>query len=272
MDSYASLRIDKDGAIARLTLIGPGKGNAMGPDFWRELPVAMAALDADPEVRVVVLSGEGKHFSYGLDLMGMMGELGPLIQGQQLAGGRIELLALIERMQGAITSVERCRKPVVAAISGWCIGGAVDLITACDIRLCSDDARFSVREVKLAIVADVGTLQRLPRIVGEGNARELALTGRDIDAVEAERMGLVRICGDVQALADAATATATEIAKNSPLAVQGTKRVMNFCADHPTADGLAYVAAWNSAFLQSEDLAEAMMAFMERREPSFTGR
>ena len=200
-------------------------------------------------------------------LVGMMADLGPLIQGPQLARGRVELLGLIERLQQSITAVERCRKPVIAAVSGWCIGGGVDLITACDIRLGSRDATFSVREVKLAIVADVGTLQRLPRIVGEGHARELALTGRDIDVVEAARIGLVsRVCEDVVA---EAMALAHEIAKNSPLAVQGTKRVMNFCADHPTADGLAYVAAWNAAFMQSTDLAEALAAFMQKREPDF---
>ncbi len=260
MAEYSSVRVEKSGAVGRLTLVGPGKGNAMGPDFWRELPLAVAELDTDPEVRVVILTGEGKHFSFGLDLMGMMSELGPLLQGPQLGGARLALLALIERMQAAITSVEKCRKPVIAEIGGWCIGGGVDLVTAADIRLCSEDAKFSVREVKLAIVA-------------EGIARELAFTGRDIDAAEAERIGLVnRVCGDREALAAASLAMAEEIAGNSPLAVLGSKRVLNWSADHPSGDGLAYVAAWNTAFLQSEDLTEALTAFMERREPVFTGK
>lgn len=271
-ESLASVGVTRRGHVAVVELRGPGKGNAMGPDLWRELPGVFRALDADPEVRAVVLHGSGGHFSYGLDLPGMMGELGPLLAGEQLAGARMRLLALIERLQGAFDAVERCRKPVIASVSGWCIGGGVDLIAACDVRVCSSDAKFSVREVKLAMVADLGSLQRLPRIVGEGHARQLALTGEDIDAERAARIGLVNdVYPDAAASLEAALALAEQIAANSPLAVQGIKRVMGFTADPPTAAGLAYVAAWNTAFLQSRDLAEAMAAFFERREPRFTG-
>lgn len=273
MGAFESLTIEISEHVATVTLVGPGRGNAMGPDFWRELPVAMAELDADPAVRVVLLKGKGKTFSTGLDLVGMMGELGPLLQGPQLAKGRLALRRLIRSMQDAISSVERCSKPVIAAIQGWCIGGGIDLVTACDIRLCSADARFSVREVKLAIVADVGTLQRLHRIVGQGIAREWVLRGNDFDAVEAERTGLVnRICGDGAALDAAATAMAAEIAANPPLTVQGAKHVMNWAADHGVQEGLDYVATWNASQLQSEDMMEAMAAFMERRDPVFKGQ
>ena len=258
--------------IATVTLLGPGKGNAMGPDLWRELPEAFAALDADASVRVVVLRGSGDHFTYGLDLMAMAGELGPHLAQATTAGPRTELLGIIRRLQGAVNAVERCRKPVIAAIHGWCIGGGIDLVTACDVRMCSAEARFSVREVRVAMVADLGTHQRLPRVIGQGHARELALTGRDIDAAYAERIGLVNhVHPSPEALFEAAHGVAREIVDNPPLVVQGIKQVMNFSADHPTSDGLAYVALWNSAFLASDDLTEAMTAFAMKRPPSFKG-
>jgi len=269
---YESLAIEISDHIATVTLLGPGKGNAMGPAFWREMAGAFESLDGDRDVRVVVLRGSGTHFSYGLDLMAMMADLGPLIQGPQMARGRTDFLNLCRRMQGAVTAVERCRKPVIAAIAGWCIGGGVDLVSACDIRICSADARFSVREVKLGMTADIGSLQRLPAIIGQGHTRELAMTGRDFDAAHAEKIGLVNaVHPDADTLFAAAIALAAEIASNPPLAVEGTKNVLNWSADHSVEAGLEYVAAWNSAFLQSKDLTEAVMAFMERRPPTFTG-
>ncbi len=270
--SYQSLSVEIADHIATVTLLGPGKGNAMGPAFWKEMPVAFAELDADRDVRVVVLQGSGKNFSYGLDLMAMMEDLGPLIQGPQLARGRMAFLDMVKRMQASITAVEDCRKPVIAAISGWCVGGGVDLISACDVRICAAGAKFSVREVKLGMTADVGSLQRLPAIIGQGHTRELAMTGRDFDAKHAEKIGLVNeVYPEQESLVAAAMEMARQIAVNPPLAVEGTKRVLNWGADHSTADGLAYVAAWNSAFLQSKDLTEAIMAFMERRPPAFKG-
>jgi enoyl-CoA hydratase len=272
MGELKSLSVEITDHVAEVTLRGPGKGNAMGPDFWRELPEVFGGLDQNDDVRAVVVRGQGDHFSYGLDLKAMMQDLGPHMAGEQMARQRTDLLDLIVRLQDAVTSVERCRKPVIAAVHGWCIGGGVDLITACDVRVASADARFSVREVKVAMVADIGSLQRLPRIVGQGHARELAMTGKDIDATRAERMGLVNeVFADREALAAGARALAGEMAHNPPLVVQGVKRVMNYSADRPVADGLAYVAAWNSAFLQSKDLGEAIAAFMERRQPNFQG-
>jgi enoyl-CoA hydratase len=271
--SYVSLSIARSDAIAEVTLLGPGKGNRMGPEFWREMSPAFASLDADPSVRAIVLKGSGAHFSSGLDLMAMAGELGPALANGGLAADRLALLALIERMQDAISAVERCRKPVIAAITGWCIGGAVDLITACDVRLCARDAKFSVREVKLAIVADVGTLQRLPFIVGQGVARELALTGDDIDAARALKIGLVNdVYEDADQLLAAARSMAQRIAANSPLAVQGTKQILNGGLTRLTRENMREVALWNSAFLASTDLQEAIMAFAEKRTATFTGK
>ncbi len=270
--ALSSLTVER-AVVSTITMVGPGRGNAMGPALWDELPRVMSDLDADPEVRAIVLRGRGDHFCYGLDLVAMAPELAPFMAGSNAAGPRTELLALVRRLQGAMNAVESCRTPVIAAIHGWCIGGGIDLVCACDVRLASAEARFSVREVRVAMVADLGTLQRLPHIVGDGHARELALTGRDVDADEALRMGLVTaVHSDPAALFAAAEAVAQQIALNPPLVVQGVKQVMNWSRDHSVADGLEYVAVWNAAFLQSEDLAEAMTAFAERRPAKFTGR
>jgi len=271
---YASLSVETSNHVAEVTLTGPGKGNAMGPDFWKEMPRVFAQLDEDEDVHCVLLKGSGKHFSFGLDLMGMMNDLGPLIGGGvTLAHDRARLQKLILSMQEAITCVARCRKPVIAAISGWCIGGGLDLISACDVRVCSSEAMFSLREVKLAIIADIGSLQRLPHIIGQGAAREMALTGKDIDAQRALRMGLVSdVMENPDALLAAARKMAAEIAANPPLTVQGIKHVMNESVEPQIAAGLRYVASLNSAQLQSNDLMEAMTAFMEKRAPKFTGR
>jgi enoyl-CoA hydratase len=267
-----SLRVETsdDGQIAEVVLVGPGKGNAMGPDFWREMPEVFAALDADPAVRVVLVRGDGGSFCYGLDLAAMGATMG------SAAGGvvdRTRFLDMITQMQHAIDAVEETRKPVIAAVHGWCIGGGVDLIAACDVRLASADATISVREVKVAIVADMGSLQRLPGIIGDAATRRLALTGEDIDAERARSLGLVSdVFADPATLLVEARALARTIADNPPLVVQGVKRVMNATRDLPRRDGLAHVALWNAAFIASEDLGEAIAAFGEKRPPRFTGR
>jgi len=267
-----ALRVTLDVPVAEVTLLGPGKGNAMGPDLFRELPLVFGELDRDPAVRAVVLRGSGDHFCYGLDLMGVMPVLMPLVAGAGGATERTQLLGLIRELQASVDSVARCRKPVLAAIHGWCIGGGLDIAAACDVRVCSRDARFSLREVKVAIVADLGSLQRLPRLIGDGPTRELAYTGKNIDAAEALRLGLVNAVHESpDALFAAARATAQEIADNPPLTVQGIKHVMNDCDGKSIEDGLRIVAAWNAAFLQSKDLQEAFSAFAEKRPPKFRG-
>ena len=259
----------------------PEARNAMGPAFWDQLPRAMAELSDDDGIRAVVVAARGPHFSVGLDLKAL-GEMIPAATpgeggnggGRSSMAGRARAArAGILRMQQSVTSVADCPKPVVAAVHGYCIGGGVDVISACDIRLASSDAVFSVRETKVAIVADLGSLQRLPRIIGAGHVAELAYTGKDIDAGRAKDIGLVNeVLADHDALLEAARGLAEEIAGNSPLAVQGTKAVLRACADRSVADGLDYVATWNSGFLQSEDLVEAMSAFVEKRPPKFRGR
>jgi enoyl-CoA hydratase len=271
--TFTALTVTVEHHVATVVMRATGKANRMGPSFWADLPAAFGWLDAETDVRAIVLRGEGEHFSFGLDLATMAGELGVASGDNALAKERTEFLGLIERLQRAITSVASCRKPVVAAISGWCIGGGVDLVTACDIRVCSADARFSVREVKLAMVADIGTLARLPAIVGQGQARLLAMTGDDIDAARALRIGLVEDLYETQgALFDAAGALARRLADNPPLVVQGVKQVLNTASERAAADSLRTVALWNSAFLPSNDLREAISAFLEKRAPKFEGR
>lgn len=272
MAEYESMRVERMGSIAEVVLVGPGKGNAMGPEFFRELPVVFAALDKDEAVRAVIVRGDKGVFTYGLDLRTMAAELFPHVQKGNLAAERTKLLDLIAELQRGFELVARCRKPVIAAITGPCIGGGVDLITACDVRIASRDAKFSVREVKIAIVADMGSLQRLPRVIGQGHARELALTGKDIDAERAARIGLVNdVYASEAELLAAAREMAREIAENPPLAVQGIKQVMGHAEERAVLDAKRFNAVWNAAFLASNDLMEAVQAFMEKRPPRFGG-
>ncbi|HOA86997.1 MAG TPA: crotonase/enoyl-CoA hydratase family protein [Microbacteriaceae bacterium] len=268
--AWKAFTVERMDHVAQVTLIGPGKGNAMGPDCWAEMPVLFAALDADPEVRAIVIVGSGSQFTFGLDLSAMKNnDAAP--QGG-LARARTEFLTKLQRMQAAITAVAECRKPVIAAVHGWCIGGGVDLISAVDIRYASADATFSVREVKVAMVADLGSLARLPAIIADGHLRELALTGKNIDAARAERIGLVNDVFDTpEATLAAAHATAKEIAENPPLVVQGIKNVLDHSRSAGVHDSLRYVAAWNSAFLPSLDLQEAVSAVFQKRPPVFRG-
>lgn len=271
-EPYESLRIEVKDNVAQVTLLGPGKGNAMGPAFWSEMPVAFAELDADPEVRAIVLTGSGRNFSYGLDLVAMGDTLSGMMTGEVSARPRAEFHTRLKSMQQSITAVADCRTPTIASIHGWCIGGGVDLISAVDIRYASADAKFSVREVKLSIVADVGSLARLPFILSDGHLRELALTGKDIDAARAEKIGLVNdVFADPDAALAAAHATAAEIAANSPLVVSGVKDVLDEQRTADVAASLRYVAAWNSAFLPSKDLTEGISAMFAKRKPEFTG-
>ena len=276
------MSIEYQEAVATVWLDRPEARNAMGMDLWRDLPLAMQAVSEDPAVRVVVLAAKGPHFSVGLDLKAMGSVLTDGSGGDDNGGdqgvpsaavraGRAR--ADILRFQAAISSVAKCPKPVVAAVHGYCIGGGVDLIAACDIRLASADAIFSVREAKVAIVADLGSLQRLPSIIGSGHLAELAFTGKDIDAGRARDIGLVNdVAADAEGLMKAAHELAREIAGNSPIAVQGTKAVLAGNEGRTVAEGLDYVATWNAGMLASDDLVEAMTAFMERRPPRFTGR
>ncbi len=272
------LTVEFDGHVATVWLDRPEARNAMGSALWTDLPLIMASLSADDRARAVVLAARGPHFSVGLDLK----ELGGVLAGPagdhdgrppSMAARAAASRSTILRLQGAISAVADCPKPVVAAVHGYCIGGGVDLISACDIRIASADAIFSVREAKVAIVADLGSLQRLPRIIGAGHLAELAFTGKDIDAARAKEIGLVNdVLADATSAVKAASSLAAEIAANSPVAVQGTKAVLAANDGRTVNEGLEYVATWNAGMLASDDLIEAMTAFAEKRPPDFSGR
>ncbi|BBF85423.1 enoyl-CoA hydratase [Aquitalea magnusonii] len=245
------------------------KANALNQTMWQELQSVMEWADAEPAVRAVVLAGHGKHFCSGIDLsmlMGIQGAIANECEGRQ----REKLRRLILQLQDNVSSLERCRKPVVAAIHGACLGGGLDIALAADFRFAAADAVFGVREVDIGMVADVGTLQRLPGVVGQGVAREMALTGRDVAAEEALRIGLVnRLLPDADGVLAAAMASAALIASKSPLAVRGSKEMLNYARDHSVADSLNHVATWNAAMLLSEDIQKAAMASMTRQTVVF---
>jgi enoyl-CoA hydratase/carnithine racemase len=268
MSETTCFKTETDGHVAWLILNRPEKRNAMGLAFFEEISDLFDDFERDPNVRVVIVKAEGKSFSAGTDL-----EEAATLLGQGSADGRERMRKDIKALQRAFNKIECCRKPVIAAIHSHCIGGGLDMICACDIRLATTDAVFSIRETRMGIVADVGTLQRLPHIIGQGWFRELALTGRDFTSQEALKIGLVtRLCEDRPTLYEEAKKLAAQIAACPPLTVQGTKEVINFSRDNGIAAGLQYVAQKNAAALPSEDLIEAVTAFAEKRKPVFKGK
>ena len=269
MPEFTCLTVTLADAIAQIQLNRPDKANALNGTLWREIGAVFRWVDETPEARVAILSGAGRHFCSGIDFELMGAVLGAV---EELGPGRKEerLRWTILELQAAFTALETCRKPVLAAIDGWCIGGGLDLIAACDMRYATADAAFSLKEADLAIVADVGSLHRLPYLIGEGRLRELAFTARQFDAAEAQAMGLVnRVFADAAQLREGVQAIAAGIAAKSPLTVRGIKQVLNHGRDHSVADGLDYVATWNAAMLLSDDTREAIAAAMQKRQPRF---
>lgn len=268
MSDYTAFNVELADHIAHVQINRPEKANAMNQAFWSEIIQIFEWADTTDEVRVVVLSGAGKHFSSGIDLMLLASVANEL--GKDVGRNARMLRRKIMRMQASFTAVDQCSKPVLAAIQGYCIGGAIDLIAACDMRYAAEDALFSIKEIDMGMAADVGTLQRLPRIIGDGLLRELAYTGRNVDAAEAQRIGLVnRTFSDVPQLLEGVFAIARDIAAKSPIALQGTKRMISYMRDHRIDDGLEYVATWNAAMLQSPDLKLAVVAHMSKDKPVF---
>lgn len=265
------LSVERSGAVGTLWLDRPEKRNAMSRELWGGLPAAVEALSSDPEVRVIVLAGRGKSFCVGLDLTDAM------LAGQEKPASRavanLQQMEVTTAFQKAISSVAACPVPVIAVVHGHCLGGGIDLVTACDVRVAARDAVFSVRETRIGIVADVGTLQRLPRVVNAGHVAELAYTGKDIDAARAEKIGLVNdVYEDFDTAFHAARAMADEIAANAPMAVRGTKFILRQSEDLTTEQSLVLNGLWTMATsLQSNDLREAVTAFSEKRRPKFTG-
>lgn len=267
----AVLETEVSDGVATGWLNRPEKRNALGTDFWADFPLMMDALGGDRSVRAVVLQGRGASFTVGLDLA-LFGELNQPETPAYPYQRNWALYQTVKTMQRAVSSAVRIPQPVIAAVHGHCLGGGLDLITAADLRLAAEGAVFSVRETRLGMVADVGTLQRLPRLVRAGPAAELVYTGRDCDAGQAREMGLVsRVYPDRGALFAGARELALQIAANSPAAVQGSKRILASMREETTARHLDYAALWSAAFLRSADLAEGVAAQREGRPPRFTG-
>ncbi len=268
-----------DNHIATVWLDRPEARNAFAADFWADLPTIMDELGTDPDVRVVVMAARGDAFTVGIDLKAF----GPALIGGVGLGedtepprsdveARQRLYQSVKQLQRAFNSIADCPKPVLAAVHGYCIGAGIDLITACDIRFAAQDTVFSVRETQMAMVADVGTLQRLPKIIDPGRVAEIVYTGKNFGATEAFEMGLIsRIAADASAVQQEAHHLAEAIAANSPLAVQGSKAVLRAGAEMSVDQALDYVALWNASFITSNDLTEAVTSFVEKRPPEFTG-
>lgn len=268
MTQYSAFSVELADNIAHVQINRPEKINAMNAAFWSEIVEIFQWIDDTDEVRVVVLSGNGKHFSSGIDLMMLAGVANEL--GKDVGRNARLLRRKILNLQTSFNAVDNCRKPVLAAIQGYCLGGAIDLIAACDMRYAAEDAQFSIKEIDIGMAADVGTLQRLPRIIGDGMLRELAYTGRTFSAEEARSMGLVnRVYSDKDTLLEGVFDIARDIAAKSPIAVTGTKEMISYMRDHRIDDGLEYVATWNAAMLQSNDLRVAMAAHMSKQKPEF---
>jgi len=267
--NYEFFKVNINNHIAEVKFNRPEKANSLHTPAWEEMAKIFQALDAEPDARVIVLSGEGKNFCAGMDLETLMD-----IQkfgGIECEGRKREALrGFIFKLQDIISSIEKCRKPVLAAVHNACIGGALDIITACDMRYCTADAYFSVKEIDLGLVADIGTMQRLPTILNPGIASEMAYTGRNVMGIEAEKIGLVNTCFDTQEeMHTHVLNIAASIVSKSPLVVRGTKEMLLYKRDHSVDESLNYMTAWNASMLLSNDLMEAFQAFIEKRKPVF---
>ena len=269
---YKSFTVDISDHVANLILSRPDELNTMSRDFWVELGDVLEEINKNSEVRVIVMSSTGKHFCAGMDLSAFSNGVDNIPDEKKPDHARIgeAVYRVAKELQGYITSLEKIRVPVIAAIHGGCIGGAVDLVTACDIRLASKDAFFCIQEINIGMAADVGTLQRLPKIIPDSKMREMAYTGRRMYADEAKETGLVSDTYESQEeMLAAANELAKVIASKSPVAIYGLKAVMNYSRDHSVSEGLEYNALWSGAMLSQKDMTEAITANMEKRDASF---
>ncbi len=259
----STLEYGRQGAVAEVRLCRPAELNTMNKAFWTDMVEVFAAIDADPAVRAVLITSTGKHFTAGLDL----GSAGNIAQeGGDPGRTREAFLRHVKGMQETFSVIDRCRVPVIAVVQGGCIGGGVDLVTACDMRIGTEACFFTIQEINIAIVADVGTLQRLPYLLPQGLVRELAYTGRRFGAAEASQWGFLnRVEADHEAALAAGRAMASEIASKSPLAIAGIKHVLNHGRGQSIEAGLDYVALWNAAMLPGEDVPRAVSALIAKQ-------
>jgi enoyl-CoA hydratase len=265
--SFETLEVTIEEQVATVSLNRPDKANAMNGPMWDELQTCFEWLDQESTVRAVILAGNGKHFCAGLDLsvFGNLqgGATEPARQAEQLR-------RTVLRLQGNLTAIEKCRVPVLAAIHKTCIGGGVDMTCCADMRYATDDAFFSIREIDIGMTADVGTLQRLPKIIPDGVVRELAYTGRNMDAREAKEVGFVnRVFEDRDTMMREVTAIARSIAQKAPLAVRGSKEMILYSRDHSVSEGLNYIATWNAGMMSQADLQAGIQAQMNKTQAKY---
>ena len=271
--NYESFKYSSEEGIGHLVLNKGEDLNKMTMNFWYELPKILDEIDRDASLRVLILSSTGKHFCAGMDLknfgtLGNDSEKKTNVPDKARIGENLYRVA--KELQDMLSKLEKLRIPVLAGIQGGCIGGGLDLVTAADMRFASKDAFFCIQEINIGMAADIGTLQRLPRVIPEGKVRELAYTGRRMPAEEALEAGLVnKVYESHEEMVAGIKEMATVIASKSPLAVYGTKAIHNFSRDHTIAEGFEYNALWSGAMLPQEDMAEAMMSNMEKRDPEF---
>lgn len=271
--NYESFKYSSEEGVGHLVLNKGEDLNKMTMNFWYELPRILDEIDRDASLRVLILSSTGKHFCAGMDLknfgtLGSDSEKKTNVPDKARIGENLYRVA--KELQDMLSKLEKLRIPVLAGIQGGCIGGGLDLVTAADMRFASKDAFFCIQEVNIGMAADIGTLQRLPRVIPEGKVRELAYTGRRMPAEEALDAGLVnKVYESHEEMVSGLKEMAAVIASKSPLAVYGTKAILNFSRDHTIAEGLEYNALWSGAMLPQEDMAEAMMSNIEKREPEF---
>jgi enoyl-CoA hydratase len=269
---YECFDVEVNDKVGHIKMTRPDKANSMVASFWNDLPSIVDEMSASGSVRAVVLSGEGKHFCSGMDLSvfgsdpTLSDSNGPKHPSRR--GERFRSTAM--KLQESFTALERARMPVLCAIQGACVGGAIDMVSAADLRYSTESAFFSIAEINIGMTADVGTLQRMPRLVAEGIVRELAYTGRRWTAAEALAAGFVNtVFPDQETLLAGVLDIAAQIASKSPMAIWGTKKSMQYSQEHTIADGLEYIANWNASMFDTDDMAEAFAAQMEQRDADF---
>ena len=270
--TYTCFNVETKDHVAHIRMIRPERANSMIPEFWDELPKIVGQLSEGNEARAIVLSAEGRHFCTGMDLSVFAGNNDVSVQDNaaHISRQRANFRTTALHLQRTFSCLEESRLPVLSAIQGACIGGGIDMVSATDLRYATEDAFFCIQEINIGMTADVGTLQRMPKLVPEGVVRELAYTGRNMSASEAKERGFVNdIYEDQDAMDDAVLEIAQEIASKSPMAIWGTKQTLNYGRDHSVADGLEYIATWNAAMFDPDDMAEAFMAQTENRDAQF---
>ena len=272
--NYSCFDVSIANDVAHIVLNRPDKRNSMIHEFWDELPTIVQNIDQNSTARVIVLSSTGPHFTSGLDtsIFGSSVESSDNPEDVEKSKRQrsAKLYDTIKHMQKSFTCLEQCRIPVIAAIQGGAIGGGVDLVTACDLRYMTEDGFLSIYEINIGMTADVGTFPRITHLLPEGIVKELAYTGRRISAQEAKQHGLVNeIYTDHEAMLEATMGIARQIATKAPLAVYGSKKIINYSRDHSTADSLDYISLWNASMLQPDEISEAFAAAQEEREGDF---